>query len=203
MAIAALVLAAGASRRFGSDKRLHPVDGQPMLARTLATYRQVLDEVGVVIRPGQPAIAALVRTAACRPIEAADAAAGLSRSLAAGVAALRHADGLLIGLGDMPFVAPATLRALLAAMTQNAAGVVRPRYGGVNGNPVGFPPSSYDALTRLTGDAGARELLAKSAGVLAVDVDDAGVLQDVDHKPAPAQTTPATSPKKQGKANRA
>lgn len=180
MAIAALVLAAGASRRFGSDKRLHPLDEQPMLARTLATYRQVLDEVGVVIRPGEPTVAALVRAAACRPIEAADAAAGLSRSLAAGVAALRHADGLLVGLGDMPFVAATTLQALVTAMTQNAARVVRPRSSGVNGNPVGFPPSSYDALTRLTGDAGARELLAKNAGVLVVDVDDPGVLRDVD-----------------------
>lgn len=191
MVVAALVLAAGASRRFGSDKRLHPLDGQPMLARTLATYRQVLDDVGVVIRPGEPAIAALVRTAACRPIEAADAAAGLSRSLAAGVAALRHADGLLVGLGDMPFVAPATLRALVTAMTQNATRVVRPCYSGVNGNPVGFPPSSYDALTRLTGDTGARELLAKSAGVLAVDVDDAGVLRDMDREADPPPTTPA------------
>ena len=180
MTLAGLVLAAGAARRFGADKRLHPIQGQPMLARTLSVFRQVLTDVGVVIRPGEPDIAALATAADCRVIEAEDAALGLSRSLAAGVAAMRHAHGLLIGLADMPFARPDTLRTLLTAMRRHPRRVVRPLHDGKPGNPVGFAASHYCALMRLQGDAGARDLVAKSAGVLHVPVQDAGVLRDVD-----------------------
>ena len=180
MAIAAVVLAAGASSRFGSDKRLHPIRGQPMLARTLSLYREVLDDVAAVVRPDEPAIAALVAAADCRVIEAADAALGMSRSLAAGVAAMRHSDGLLIGLADMPFVRANTMRSLVAAMQRHPECIVRPLHKGKAGNPVGFPASQYHALTALRGDAGARDLLAKRADVFVVPVDDSGVLRDVD-----------------------
>ena len=180
MAIAALVLAAGAARRFGSDKRLHPIDGQPMLAHTLALYREVLGDVAAVVRPDEPAVAAVAVAANCRVIEAADAALGMSRSLAAGVAAMRHTRGLLIGLADMPFVRPNTLRTLVAAMQSHPQRIVRPTHNRRPGNPVGFPPSHFDALTRLKGDAGARDILVGRTDVLAVPVDDVGVLRDVD-----------------------
>ena len=178
--IAAVVLAAGASKRFGSDKRLHPIDGTPMLARALAAYRAVLDDVGVVVRPRQPVVAALVEAAACRLIEAADAEQGQARSLAAGVAAMRHADGLLIGLGDMPFLAHSTLHALVSTMRRQPRRIVRPTHQGRAGNPVGFPSSCFDALTRLTGDVGARDMIAKSEQVLLCSTDDPNVLRDVD-----------------------
>ena len=151
-----------------------------MLARTLALYREALDDVGAVVRPDEPAIAALAAAAGCRVIEAADAALGMSRSLAAGVAAMRHADGLLVGLADMPFVRPNTLWLLTAAMRRRPERIVRPQHNGKPGNPVGFPAARYDALMRLQGDAGARDLLAGCADVFSVPVDDAGVLRDVD-----------------------
>ena len=187
MRIAALVLAAGSSKRFGGDKRLHPIDGVPMLPRTLAAYRAVLDDVGVVVRPREPAVASLVETAGCRLIEAPDAEQGQSRSLAAGVTAMRHADGLLIGLGDMPFLAPSTVHALVAAMRRNPHRILRPTHNGRAGNPVGFPACCFDALTRVTGDVGARDLIATSDRVLRLSTDDPNVLRDVD-TPADAQT---------------
>ena len=150
-----------------------------MLARTLSLYREVLDDVTAVVRPDEPAIAALVAAADCRVIEAADAALGMSRSLAAGVAAM-HADGLLIGLADMPYVRPNTVRALVAAMQRHPERIVRPLHKGKAGNPVGFPASQYHALTTLRGDAGARDLLAERTDVFVVEVDDSGVLRDVD-----------------------
>jgi len=182
----ALILAAGAGRRFGSDKRLFPIDGVAMLARTVDVYRMVFDDVAVVIRPCEPRIADLVYSAGARIVEAADASRGQARSLAAGVAAFDQAPGLVVGLGDMPFVAPATLRAIVGQMSADPEHIVRPRHAGQPGNPVGFPPHAFAALARIEGDTGAREVIAASDKVRFVEVDDAGVLTDVDHPPSQA-----------------
>ena len=181
--IAALLLAAGASRRFGSDKRLHSIDGVPLLARTLDVYRRALPEVAVVIRPHQPDVAAIVRTANCRIVEAADARLGQSRSLAAGVRAMQGHDGLLIGLADMPFVEVDTLRLLVASMVAQPQQIVRPRSEGRPGNPIGFPSRLFESLTQIEGDQGARQIVAASDDVVAVDVDDPGIHQDIDRPP--------------------
>lgn len=178
--IVAVILAAGSARRFGSDKRLYLIDGVAMLTRTILAFRRVFDAVRVVIRPGEPDIADLVATAGGSVVEALDAEAGQSRSLAAGVEASRDADGLVVGLADMPFVQEETLRSIARTMVDHPGFVVRPRHGGRLGNPVGFPTSMFDALTRIDADRGARELLAGSDRVLVLDVDDTGVLVDID-----------------------
>ena len=188
--IAAIVLAAGSARRFGSDKRRQPIAGVPMLTRTLTTYRRVLSLVVAVIRPDESDIAELAASAGCQVAVAPDADRGQSRSLAAGVTSLASLagaasdptpiDGVLIGLGDMPFVHPETLQRLVDAMIENPDSIVRPRSHGQGGNPVGFPKRLIDHLARLEGDQGARQLVAGSPDVVYVDVNDRGVLDDVD-----------------------
>ena len=143
-------------------------------------YRLVFDDVFVVVRPGESIVGDLARAAGCALVEAVDAERGQSRSLAAGVAAMTSAPGLVIGLGDMPFVKPATLRALIAEMAFHTEAIVRPRHDARPGNPIGFPPSTYAALTRIEGDTGARQVVAASDKVQFVDVDDLGILTDVD-----------------------
>jgi len=178
--IAALILAAGASRRFGSDKRLYDVGGKPLLAHTLARYCEVFEKVGVTLRPGEREIEGLVTAAGALPIKAPDAHLGQGRSLAHGVAALADSDGLVIGLGDMPFVQAKTLVAIANALG-GAAQIIRPRCNGQPGNPIGFAPSMFDALTRISGDQGARDLLRSHPELVAhVELDDVGVLRDVD-----------------------
>ena len=181
MPIAALILAAGASRRFGSDKRLHEVGGKPLLAHTLARYGEVFENVGVTLRPGEGEIERLVTAAGALPIAAPDAHLGQGRSLARGVAALAGSDGLVIGLGDMPFVRADSLVAIARALTKGPAQVVRPRCNGEPGNPIGFAPTMYDALTRIRGDRGARDLLRSRPELTEyVELEDIGVLRDVD-----------------------
>ena len=154
-----------------------------MLARTLDVYGTVFDDVAAVIRPGEPRIADLVRAAGARVVEAADASRGQSRSLAAGIAAFDRAFGLVVGLGDMPFVAPATLGVIVDEMRTHPEHIVRPRHAGQPGNPIGFPAHAFAALARIEGDTGAREVVAASDRVLFVDVDDVGILKDVDRPP--------------------
>jgi len=191
--IAAIVLAAGASRRFGSDKRLHPIDGQPMLARTLSIYRQAFAEVAAVIRPQQPAIAEMVGAAGCRVLEAADAAQGQSRSLAAGVLAMRDADALFVALADMPFVKVETLRELAATSRARPENIVRPTHADRPGNPVGFPSRLFDALAEVQGDIGARQVVSSDPCVTLVRVDDAGIHRDIDEEAGALANAPSGS----------
>ena len=175
----ALILAAGRARRFGGDKRCHRLaDGRTLLETTLAAYRAVFPQPIVVLRPEDAAWAASLPGAVL--VYAQDADLGMAHSLAAGVRAARHFDFLFIALGDMPHIQPASLRRLQAAMS-GPERIVQPTHRGASGHPVGFGQAHYDALERLTGDQGAKSVLqAHRDKVLAIPVDDPGVLQDID-----------------------
>jgi molybdenum cofactor cytidylyltransferase len=104
----------------------------------------------------------------------------MGASLAWGVAQTRAADGWLVALADMPFIAPSTLRAVTTAVRE-PLGIAAPLYGGRRGHPVAFGRGHGAALSRLSGDAGARALLQAHAGsLLLLPCDDPGVLQDID-----------------------
>ena len=119
-------------------------------------------------------------------------------SLAAGIARVSDAgyQASLIVLGDMPWVRPDTLRVLCTTLSERGpAAIVAPVYapagGGtacavqagstMRGHPVGFGSNHFARLLRLSGDTGARELLRRHAADLVIcEVDDPGVLRDVD-----------------------
>jgi molybdenum cofactor cytidylyltransferase len=186
----ALLIAAGFSRRFGSDKRLHRLpDGRILLIASLAPYRDAFRNVAIVIRETDSAVLAELRRAFAdrMPIVAttANAAAGMAASLADGVRALLDWDYLFVGLADMPYVQATTLRTLeahmRAARAERLPRIVQPWFRGAPGHPVGFSREFFADLLRLEGDHGARSVvLAHPEAVERVDVDDAGVLLDVD-----------------------
>ena len=91
-----------------------------------------------------------------------------------------HQQGnkLLVALGDMPFVAPATLARLVGCATDDSV-IAAPRHAGERGHPVLFGRAHFDALTRLDGDRGAAALLREHP-VRWVDVDDPGIVKDID-----------------------
>ena len=106
---------------------------------------------------------------------------GMGDSIAAAVRATRGAAGWLVLPGDLPLVQPRTLQAVAAALAAHA--VVVPRYRGQRGHPVGFAADCGATLAALSGEQGAASIVqaqAAAGGVFALDVDDAGVVTDID-----------------------
>ena len=181
MTVVALVLAAGVGSRFGADKRRATLpDGRSLLAHSVERARAVFDEVRVVLRDGErPEDFGL--PAGCQVIHSPDAALGMGHSLAAGAASLSGSDAQAVAilLGDMPWIAPETLCQLADAAT--ASTILFPFFDGQRGHPVVFGRDFWPALTQLTGDEGARTLVQANRGrCVVVDVNDGGVLRDVD-----------------------
>lgn len=102
---------------------------------------------------------------------------GMGYSIAAGVVMCPDSAGWLVLPADMPLVLPTTLRAIASCLTEHA--VVYAQYRGRRGHPVGFSAELYSELAALSGDEGARRLVARYPA-FAVEVDDPGVLIDVD-----------------------
>jgi len=174
--IALIVLAAGMSRRFrqhvGQHKLLADLAGKPVLQRTLEQAAASGLDLFVVTRPDEPALQALQAKATLVVCDSR----GLGESIAAGVCASRHYDGWLIALGDMPFITPASYRALSAALME--APIVRPWVEGKPGHPVGFQRDYFSLLSRLQGDAGPQALVKSSA--VRLPLSDRGCLCDID-----------------------
>ena len=178
----AVILAAGESTRFGSDKRrFRLADGRTMLETTLAAYQGVFEDVFVVLKPADESWASPLGRV--QPVYAKDSVLGMGHSLAAGVGAGRHFDFLFVALADMPEVRATTLERLKNA-TAGPASIVQPVYRGTPGHPAGFGRAHFSELERLTGDAGARRVIREHGdSTLHIDVDDPGVLQDYDFAP--------------------
>jgi molybdenum cofactor cytidylyltransferase len=119
-----------------------------------------------------------------RIVECTNADDGMGASLACGVAATKDADAWIVALADMPWLAPDTIAAVADAICRGAD-IAAPAHRSIRGHPVGFSRRHYHALVALTGDAGARDLLkANAASLTLVDVDDEGVVRDVDEPSA-------------------
>jgi molybdenum cofactor cytidylyltransferase len=193
MTAGALVIAAGFSRRFGADKRLFRLrDGRSMLESTVSTYARAFRHVAVVLRDSDSAVAAhLVESLRARQpiiVTTAHAGRGMAASLADGVRAVSDWDYVFVGLGDMPYVRTETLVRLDAAMRRQRLDgrrcIVQPRYEDTPGHPVGFSREFFAELLDLDGDEGARSVVrAHRDAVAFVDVDDPGVVTDLDQPP--------------------
>jgi molybdenum cofactor cytidylyltransferase len=185
---AAVVLAAGLSRRFpGRNKLLADLAGRSLLSRTLQRVAGVrLGEVVVVSGRDEAEVRQLAEAARFRTARNFEYEQGVGASIATGIRALGPStEAAFIILGDMPFVAEATfepmLRALFAADGGPARHAAVPAYQGKRGNPVLFGAGLFPELARLTGDFGARPLCAAEPGrEILVEVDDPGIHWDVD-----------------------
>lgn len=174
-----ILLAAGHSRRFGSNKLLHPLsDGTPMALASARRLRAALPKVLVVVQAGNLGLQALCHAEGL-PCLCVDND-GMGDSLAACVRASAGATGWLVALADMPFIQPASYRAVINAL-RHGAPLTAPAWQGQRGHPVGLGAALYPELAALQGDEGARQVLQRHRGDLRlIDVADPGVLRDVD-----------------------
>jgi len=161
--IAAVVLAAGLSRRMGQPKLLMKVGGRALVRYVVESVLSGgVDSVWVVtgpdVEPVEAALAGIEVQIAVNPAPEE----GQAGSVRTGIAALpASVDAVLIALGDQPLLAPSIIPALLAARRTTPKLIVAPRYRDGQGNPVVFKREIFPELLRLTGDQGARPIIQK------------------------------------------
>jgi molybdenum cofactor cytidylyltransferase len=194
--IAAIVLAAGQSRRMGrANKLLADIQGKPMVAHTVdALLASHARPVVVVTGHEADSVTAALSNRDLQFVHNPLYADGLSTSLRAGLAALpADIDAALICLGDMPRVGPAILDRLIAAYNPvEGRAICVPTAHGRRGNPVLWDRRFFAEMQELAGDVGARHLIGAHADLVCeVPMDETGVLLDIDTPEALAEATRA------------
>jgi CTP:molybdopterin cytidylyltransferase MocA len=172
VSVGALVLAAGAGRRFGGVKQLAEVDGRPLLEHAALAVSGFSPRV-VVLGHAAEEIRAIVDLHGAEPALCLDWEDGQSASLRCGIAALGDVDAAVVLLADMPGVTAAAVEAVVAGWDGLAA-AVRATYAGEPGHPVLLSRHLLDRAGELQGDEGFRPLL-EGARVINVE---AGHLAD-------------------------
>ena len=183
--IGAIVLAAGASQRFGADnKLLASIGGEPLVRRVVqALMRAGIADIVVVTGHERALIEAALDALPIRLVHNENWAQGMASSIVTGVSALPAAiDGAFIVPGDMPFLTAVMIGRLTDAFDQHyRTSIVYPATsGGEQRNPVLWPRRFFGELAALSGALGAKQLLATLAPEsIAVAIDD-HVFADVD-----------------------
>ena len=182
--VVGILLAAGRGRRFGGDKLRAVLRGtEPGVTVGVASgrrLRKALPASIAVVRLDDAKLADELASIGLRIVPCGRADEGMGSSLACGVAATSDAAGWVVALGDMPWIAVQTIRAVADAISAGAD-IAAPSYRGTRGHPVAFGRRHYAGLTASSGDAGAKFLVERErASLTLIDVDDPAVLRDVD-----------------------
>lgn len=183
--VASIVLAAGRSSRMAPrNKLLELVEGKPIIARVAgAALASGADPVIVVSGFEAPRIAEALRELKVTIVHNPAFEQGLSTSLRTGLSALpADSDGVLILLGDMPEIESADLETLMAAFAEHGRqAICVPVRHGKRGNPVLWGAAYFAEMMSLSGDVGAKQLMARhQERVSEVAVGSDGILADVD-----------------------
>lgn len=180
--IQGILLAAGASRRFGADKLTQRLpDGEQVAVRACHNLLSSTDKVLAVVRPNSPVLAGQLQDLGAEIVVCSAAESGMGTSLAFAIRACPHASGWVIALADMPWIMPTTIEKI-ANELRTGAKIIAPCWQGQRGHPVGFSKIFGSELAQLQGDKGAKSLLQTHIQQLKlIDCNDPGVLQDIDH----------------------
>lgn len=180
----ALLPAAGASRRMGRPKLLLPVNGRPMVAGVVEALRGGgVQEIVLVTAPGDEDLQTWARqngvTLAINP----DPDRGMLSTIQEGIAALGGSEGeiLLVSPADLPHLQSETVSNLLRKMIETGAPLALPTFRGKRGHPLAIAPGLIPEIDTLDPNVGLKQLRDRhEAELLEIEVEDAGVVQDVD-----------------------
>jgi molybdenum cofactor cytidylyltransferase len=179
------LLAAGTSSRFGDrNKLLATHEGKPLVRHAAETLLAAgLDPIVVVVGHEAERVRDALGDMPVEFVRNPSYESGQATSVRTAIEALRDREGVeaaVIALGDMPFVEPATIDALVAAYAAGVGDALAPAHDGRRGNPVLFDRRFFDELAGVEGDTGGRGVLLGSDSAALVAVPDPGVRRDVD-----------------------
>jgi molybdenum cofactor cytidylyltransferase len=165
MPVAAIILAAGESRRLGQPKQLLAYRGESLLVRAIRLANEAgASPVLVVLGANFETILAAIQSSNSIPVHNDRWRQGIASSIEAGVRALSvcgpEAEGVLLMGCDQPRLTADHLRGLIAAFEgQSAAVIAASSYAGVQAVPAVFPRAAYPELRALRGERGARSVI--------------------------------------------
>jgi molybdenum cofactor cytidylyltransferase len=167
---AAIVLAAGLSRRMGRPKLLLDLRGKPVIRHTTERLLAAsMEQVLVVVGPQHDSLGKALEGLDVRLVVNPTPEAGQGSSVGAGIRALPPGtEAVLIALGDQPGLSIDVISRLLEALKIPGKSIAAPRYADGLGNPVLFSAEVFAELLALPGDRGARSVVERDPSRLAV-----------------------------------
>jgi len=181
--VAAIVLAAGESQRFGQPKQLLPVGDKTMIQHVVdVVLDSPLEQVMVVLGCRAPEIGASIAGRPVLVVVNQEWKSGLSSSVRAGLSAVEPEVGAtLFVLADQPGVTTEVIAKIIERYRQICAPIVVPTHHGQRGNPVLFDRSLFAELMKVKGDQGGRRLIAKHEDELEeIEMETGAILTDID-----------------------
>lgn len=181
--VSGVILAAGSSTRLGRPKQLLDLAGEPLLRHVVRNaLGSKLDEVIVVLGPKAAEIDEAIGYLGQRTVVNPTHEDGQSTSLRLGLESIQpDSEGAMFLLGDQPGVTPDIISRLIDCFHQSNAPVTQPRYANGPGNPVLFSSAVFPELSGVSGDEGARSVVARHRAEIAfVDVPETSIPLDVD-----------------------
>ena len=180
--ICALVLAAGFSKRFGSDKRFS--GEEPLILRTLKNIIKTFDSIYLVHRNSDEKILTLFKDLPITLIQAPLNDICLGTSISVGIEHIKNTkenyDACAIFLADMPFIKEETINKILSF--EKNKGILRPSFKKKAGHPVVFSNEFFDQLLLLKEQEGANSIIKNNLESLCLlELEDQGVLEDIDY----------------------
>lgn len=182
-----ILLAAGNSRRFGSNKLLHHIGGAPMYAHTLRLLKEAAAllemDTGITVVTQYDEIGEAARTAGARVLYNPHPEEGISSSLKIGLKANRTADACLFAVADQPWLSSGTVVSLAALFLDSGKGMACVSADGKLGNPCIFSRKYYPELMELCGDIGGKHVITAHRNDTAVlELENAKELIDIDKR---------------------
>ena len=180
--VAAILLAAGRSRRMGRPKQLLPIDGTPMVEAVTTRVRPHVDHLVVVIGHAAGKVAALLRPLGVSLVVNEHVDRGMLGSVKCGLSAAGPRwRGYLFCLGDQPGLTDSVVQSVLTGAASSEKGIVIPTFRGRRGHPVYLSRRYYDEILGLDESSGLNAVTgSRPADTLEVPVAEPAVVEDVD-----------------------